>query len=136
MGVDLRDAARAARDFHDTRPRDTDILAALMSIIERLEATLAQGNENVQLRFGLASAYFREKRFEDARQHAAVAVELDPDYSAAWRLLGRSLLELDEKAEAKTAFEKGIEAAEQRGDMQLVKEMSVFLKRLQREEQG
>ena len=107
-----------------------------MSIIGRLEATLAEGTENVQLRFGLASAYFREGQFEAARMHAAVAVELDPEYSAAWRLLGRSLIELDEKVAAQTALEKGIAAAQQRGDMQLVKEMTVFLKRLQREEQG
>ncbi len=107
-----------------------------MSMIERLEATLAAGTENVQLRFGLASAYFRESRYEEAKKHAAVAVELDADYSAAWRLLARSLIELNEKAAAKTALEKGIAAAQQHGDMQLVKEMNVFLKRLQREEEG
>ncbi len=105
-----------------------------MSIIDRLEATLAAGTDNVQLRFGLASACFREGRFEDARAHASVAVERDPDYSAAWRLLGRALIELDENAAATAAFENGMAVAERHGDLQLVKEMSVFLKRLQREE--
>jgi Tfp pilus assembly protein PilF len=104
-----------------------------MSMIEKLEATLAAGMDNAQLRFGLASACFREGRFEDARRHAGVAVARDPDYSAAWRLLGRALVELDDKSAAATAFEKGIAAAEQHGDVQLVKEMRVFLARLQRQ---
>jgi Tfp pilus assembly protein PilF len=105
-------------------------------MIERLEETLAAGTDNVQLRFGLASAYFRDGQFDAARRHAAVAVERDPEYSAAWRLLGRSLIELDEKVAARSALESGIAAAQQRGDRQLVREMTVFLKRLQREEQG
>ena len=103
-----------------------------MSMIEKLEATLAGGLDNVQLRFGLASACFREGRFEDTKLHATVAVERDPDYSAAWRLLGRALVELGERDAAAAAFEQGIAAGQRRGDMQLVKEMNVFLARLQR----
>lgn len=105
-----------------------------MDMIQKLEATLAGGSDSVQLRFGLASACFREGRFDAARKHASVAVERDPDYSAAWRLLGRALIELDETAAATAAFENGIAVAQQHGDMQLVKEMTVFLKRLQRKE--
>jgi Tfp pilus assembly protein PilF len=106
-----------------------------MKLIDSLEATLAAGRDSVQLRFGLASACFGAGRFEDARRHASVAVERDPDYSAAWRLLGRALTELKESAAARDAFEKGIAVARQHGDMQLVKEMTVFLRRLQRNEE-
>jgi Tfp pilus assembly protein PilF len=101
-----------------------------MSMIERLEATLAAGNDSPQLRFGLATAYFREGQLSQARQHAGIAVQLDPDYSAAWRLLGRTCAQLGDAAAARDAFEHGIAAAEQRGDMQLVKEMRVFIGRL------
>lgn len=103
-----------------------------MSIIDRLEATLAAGSDNAQLRFGLASACLREGRFADARRHAEVAVEHDPDYSAAWRLLGQALVELGEVAAAESAFENGLAIAREKGDMQLVRELNVFLKRLQR----
>lgn len=106
-----------------------------MGIIERLEATLSHGTDNAQLRFGLASACFREGRFDDARRHATVAVERDPDYSAAWRLLARALIELGDEVAAHEALEKGIAAAQLHGDMQLVKEMNVFLRRLQRDKQ-
>lgn len=104
-----------------------------MSMIEKLEATLAGGMDNAQLRFGLASAYFRERRFADAREHARVAVEHDRDYSAAWRLLGRALVELDERQAAMEAFQSGIAAARLHGDMQLVKEMQVFVSRIERQ---
>jgi predicted Zn-dependent protease len=101
-----------------------------MSIIDRLEATLAAGNDSPQLRFGLASAYFGQGEHAAAQRHAGVAVQLDPDYSAAWRLLGRACAEIGAAAEAREAYEKGIAAAQKHGDMQLVKEMRVFLARL------
>lgn len=101
-----------------------------MSVIARLEAMLAAGADSAALRYGLASACFKEKRFEDAREHAGVAVKLDPDYSAAWRLLGQACSRSGEVAAAREAFERGISVAEKRGDMQLVKEMRVFIARL------
>lgn len=104
-----------------------------MSMIERLEAMLAAGNDNPQLRYGLATACFNEGKFEAARSHAGIAVKLDPDYSAAWRLLGRACEKIGDAAAALAAYEQGIEVARSRGDMQLVREMSVFVKRLQRD---
>jgi len=101
-----------------------------MTIVERLEATLAAGNDSAALRFGLASAYFAAERFDESRRHAGVAVTLDPDYSAAWRVLGRACAALGEVGTAREAFGKGIAAAERRGDAQLVREMRVFLRRL------
>ena len=103
-----------------------------MSMIERLEAMLAAGNDSAQLRYGLASAYFNDAQFGAARRHAGIAVELDADYSAAWRLLGRACEKIGDTAAARAAYEKGIAVAEQHGDRQLVKEMSVFVKRLER----
>jgi tetratricopeptide (TPR) repeat protein len=100
-----------------------------MSIVERLQAMLSAGNEGPQLRFGLASALFASGALPEALEHAQVAVELDPDYSAAWRLLGRIHLALGRTEDAVGAFERGIVVAERRGDRQLVKEMRVFLAR-------
>jgi Flp pilus assembly protein TadD len=100
-----------------------------VSIIERLRTLLETGNDSAQLRFGLASALFARAEYAEAREHARVAVQLDPDYSAAWRLLGRSHHELGDFDSAARAFESGIAVAERRGDRQLVKEMGVFLAR-------
>ncbi|HMB72549.1 MAG TPA: tetratricopeptide repeat protein [Gammaproteobacteria bacterium] len=104
-----------------------------MSMIERLEALLAEGNDSSQLRYGLASACFSEQRFADAHRHAGIAVKLDPDYSAAWRLLGRASEKIGDMAAARDAYRNGIAVAESRGDKQLVREMTVFMNRLQRD---
>lgn len=101
-----------------------------MSVIASLEKLLFSGQDNAMLRFGLGSAYFQQKDFHSAVLHLEKAVEHDPDYSAAWKLLGKALVECGQRDRAATAFEKGIACAEQKGDIQAVKEMRVFLKRL------
>lgn len=103
-----------------------------MGNVANLEALLASGTDNPQLRFGLATALAREQNFSRALAHAEVAVELDRDYSAAWRLLGQLHEKLGNSDAAIAAFERGIEVAERRGDQQLVKEMRVFLRRLRK----
>ena len=60
-------------------------------------------------------------------------MQLDKGYSAAWKLYGKVLTELGRDAQAMAVYEKGIEAAETRGDKQAVKEMQVFLKRLRKQ---
>jgi len=60
------------------------------------------------------------------------AVQRDPDYSAAWKLLGRALADDDQPAQALEAWTRGIEAARRKGDRQAEKEMNVFARRLAR----
>jgi Tfp pilus assembly protein PilF len=103
-----------------------------LSMIERLEALLAAGNDNAQIRFGLAIASFDSGNMPAAREHARIAVEHDADYSAAWRVLGRAEAALGLDDDARKTFERGIEIAERKGDRQLVKEMRVFLGRLEK----
>jgi Flp pilus assembly protein TadD len=99
-------------------------------LIANLEALLAKGGENAVLRLALASRYLDAAA---AVTHAEAAVRLDPEYSAAWKALGRALTAAGRKADAQSAYERGIAVAERRGDQQAAKEMRVFLKRLQRE---
>jgi len=101
-----------------------------MSIIGNLEKMLHSGQDNAMLRFGLGNAYFQQQDFHSAVLHLEKAVSHDPEYSAAWKLLGKALTQCDEKEKAIYAFEKGIACAQDKGDIQAVKEMSVFLKRL------
>ena len=101
-------------------------------IVERLQALLASQGESALLRFSLGNACLDEAPAE-AVEHLQRAVALDPNYSAAWKLLGRALLAHGDSEAAKAAYSQGIAVAEQRGDMQAAKEMRVFLKRLERE---
>lgn len=101
-----------------------------MSIIGNLEKMLFDGQDNAMLRFGLGNAYFQQNDFYSAVSHLEKAVEHDPGYSAAWKLLGKSLVQCSENEKASRAFENGIASAEKKGDIQAIKEMKVFLKRL------
>ncbi|MEX6500583.1 tetratricopeptide repeat protein [Pseudomonas zhanjiangensis] len=103
-------------------------------MLESLEKMLAQGIDNALLRFGLGKGYLDAGEFARAAQHFRRCVEFDPNYSAAWKLLGKALLEQGNRPGAEQAWQKGIAAAQGHGDKQAEKEMTVFLKRLQREQ--
>jgi Tfp pilus assembly protein PilF len=103
-------------------------------LIEKLEAMLAAGQDSAGLRFALANQYFRQDDALRAIEHAQVAVELQPDYSAAWRLLGRAQVAAGQAQGAAASFQRGIEVAIHSGDRQVEKEMRVFLRRLQKDE--
>jgi Tfp pilus assembly protein PilF len=101
-----------------------------MSMIESLEGLLAKGQDNALLRYGLGNEYLKVDDYTRAAEHFQKAVEHDPKYSAAWKLLGKSLAAAGRNAEAVAAYERGIAVAEAKGDIQAAKEMKVFLKRL------
>ena len=84
------------------------------------------------LRFGLGDAYLKSNDALTAADHLRRAVEQDPDYSAAWKLLGKALSECGSESEAADAYRTGIAVAEAKGDVQAAKEMRVFLKRLEK----
>jgi len=81
--------------------------------------------------FGYASALFDAGRYPEAALEFREAIRLKPDYSAAFRDLGKALERSGAHAEAMHAYCQGIPIAEQNGDLQTLKEMQVFLKRLE-----
>lgn len=93
---------------------------------------LACGQDSALLRYGLGGEYLKLKQHDKAIAHLRAAVTIDPKYSAAWKLLGEALAAAGLKDEAIIAYEDGIRAAENKGDLQAVKEIRVFLKRLQK----
>ena len=103
-----------------------------MDAVQRFEALLAAGKDNALLRFGLGNEYLKAGDFARAAEHFQSAVAQDADYSAAWKLLGRSLAQAGRESEAAQAYRAGIEAAERRGDKQAAREMAVFLKRIEK----
>ncbi|AKH67951.1 Tetratricopeptide repeat [Spongiibacter sp. IMCC21906] len=100
--------------------------------IDTLEAMLAKGQDSTMLRFGLGKAYLDAKDVAAAAEHLQRCVEMDANYSAAWKLLGKALLGADKKAEARTAWLQGLAAAKEKGDKQTEREIAVFLKRLEK----
>ena len=103
-----------------------------MTIINRLEELLDQGRDDAMLRFGLGSALFNDKQYEQAIKHFEKCIEHDADYSAAYKLLGKALFSLGRYDDARLVFERGWIKAEHHGDKQTLREMEVFLKKIQK----
>ena len=107
-----------------------------MDAARRFEALLASGKDSALLRFSLGMQYLAGKEPARAAAHLRRAVEQDPGYSAAWKLLGKALAESGDASGAIMAYRDGIAAAERKGDKQAGKEMAVFLKRLEKAQGG
>ncbi|MBJ9974495.1 hypothetical protein IAE35_07965 [Pseudomonas sp. S75] len=97
---------------------------------ESLEKMLAKGVDNPLLRFGLGKAWLDEGDGGQAALHLARCVEQDPKYSAAWKLLGKAHQLKGDFAAARQAWQDGLAAAQAHGDKQAEKEMTVFLRKL------
>jgi predicted Zn-dependent protease len=100
--------------------------------IDAFLAMLDKGQDSAMLRFSLGNEYLAAGDPQAAVPHLRAAVATDPEYSAAWKLLGKALAEAGDTDGAAAAYADGIKVAEAKGDRQAAKEMGVFLKRLQR----
>ena len=85
------------------------------------------------LRFSLGAEYLKAGEPATAAEHLREAVAKDPQYSAAWKLLGKALAGSSALPEALAAYERGAAVAEARGDKQAAKEMTVFARRIRKQ---
>lgn len=101
-------------------------------MIPQLEKLLGTPRDGALLRYSLGLEYAKAGDKDKAVQYLRDAVERDPLYSAAWKVLGKTLAESGKTEEALSAYEKGVAAAQKKGDRQAEKEMTVFAKRLEK----
>lgn len=93
---------------------------------------LQRDPDNPMVLCSLGTELFKQGEFPEARDHLQRAVRNKPDYSVAYRMLGRAHYELNEDEEARRVFTQGREVAERNGDLQTVKEIDIFLRRLEK----
>ena len=103
------------------------------SMGDRLEAMLAAGQDNPLLRFGLGNNYCNEKAWPRAIEHLKALLEQDANHSAGWKLLGRALAADGQTDEAIAVYQQGLEVAAANGDKQVVREIEVFLRKLEKQ---
>ena len=101
---------------------------ALANLIKMLDA----GRDNALMRFSIGNEYLKSGDAVSAAGHLRTALEHDPGYSAAWKLLGRALEASGSLQEALNAYREGTAVAEAKGDKQAAKEMTVFARRIER----
>ncbi len=99
-----------------------------------LEAMLAKGMDSPLLRFGLGKAYLDQQQPAQAIVHLQACVQQDPQYSAAWQILGQAYVDHAEHDAARESWETGIAVAQAKGDKQAEKIMNVFLRRLDKQQ--
>lgn len=104
--------------------------------IESLEKLRDGPRDGALLRFSLGNEYMKIGQPALAANAFREAVDRDPQYSAAWKALGKALAESGQADAALTAYECGIAVAEARGDLQAAKEMTVFARRLRKAATG
>ena len=101
---------------------------ALASFLKMLDA----GKESALLRYSVGNEYAKAGDAVNAALHLRHAVTLEPEYTAAWKLLGRALADSGHIDEALAAYAEGIAVAGRRGDKQAQREMQVFARRIER----
>ena len=100
--------------------------------VESLEKLIGTPRDGSLLRYSLGLEYSKLNQWGKAIGHLRKSVELDPGYSAAWRVLGKALEAHGHAAEALAAYRSGIAAAQKKGDKQAEKEMIVFARRIEK----
>lgn len=103
------------------------------ALIANLRAQCGGPRDGALLRFSLGNALLAQGDAAAAAPEFRQALDFDATYSAAWKLLGKACLALEDHAGAADAWRQGIAAAQARGDKQAEKEMTVFLRRLEKQ---
>lgn len=101
------------------------------SLIDSLRVQCGGPRDGALLRFSLGNALLNAGDHAASIEELRRALSFDPAYSAAWKLLGKACLAMHDEAGAAQAWRQGIAVAQQRGDKQAEKEMTVFLRRIE-----
>jgi len=100
---------------------------------QALQQMLGGERDGAMLRLTLARALLQQQQAEAAIEHLQQALVFDPDYTAAWKLLGQVHNDLGQHNKALQAWQKGVAASSRRGDQQTGKELQVFIRRLHKQ---
>ncbi len=98
--------------------------------IEQFEKLVAHNAQDVLSRFTLGRAYLEAGRADDAIRVLDELLALKPDYTAAFVLLGEAYEKAGKLARAIKTWTKGIEVAQQKGDLHPRNQMQERLTKL------
>jgi predicted Zn-dependent protease len=87
----------------------------VQSKIEVFTAMLAEQPDNAMIWYGLASEQYKLENWAEAVKALRQVVSLNPDYTAAYQMLGTALANTGDLAGAQQVWRDGIEAAGRTG---------------------
>ena len=100
--------------------------------LEILKQMVSQDPGNAFARYGLATEYANNGDLHQAVAEFRALLQHDENYAAAYYHGGRALEKLGETEEARTMYQKGIEAATRNGDLHTRAELEAALESLPR----
>ena len=95
--------------------------------IEIFTAMLVEQPENAMIWYGLASEQYKLENWGEAAKSLRQVVSLNPDYTAAYQMLGTALAKMNDLAGAQEAWRDGIEAAGRTGAWKAGQHMQALL---------
>lgn len=101
-----------------------------MDRISSLNEILAQDPNNAFARYGLAMEYANSENPEQALEEFGRLLSAHPDYPAGYFMAAQTLVRVNRGDEARTMLEKGIAAAQRKGDSHAASEMQGMLDEL------
>jgi predicted Zn-dependent protease len=99
----------------------------VQSKIEIFTAMLAEQPGNAMIWYGLASEQYKLEKWAEAAKSLRSVVSLNPDYTAAYQMLGTVLTNTGDLAGAQQAWRDGIEAADRTGAWKAKQHMRALL---------
>jgi Flp pilus assembly protein TadD len=97
---------------------------------EQFSALVARQPDNELFRFSLAQALIAEGRGGDALEHLQFCVAKKADWMMAWILLGKTLLQLGRREDAKPPLEKALQLAREQHHEDPERELRALLAEL------
>jgi tetratricopeptide (TPR) repeat protein len=91
--------------------------------LETLKSLSAQNPQDCFLRYGLAMEYRNSGDLESAMREFHWLMEANPDYCATYFHYGQTLERMGRRDEARSVYEKGIEATTRKGDLHAKSEL-------------
>lgn len=85
------------------------------SRIEVFQAMVQQQPDEVMIWYGLGSELFKVERWAEAAEALGNVIRLNPDYTAAYQMLGSALNSEGKTEEAHAIWRQGIEVADRTG---------------------
>jgi len=99
---------------------------------EVIEKMIDAGRDSYEARLAAGQARLKQGDPDRAREHLERATAFKPQQTMAWQELGRACNDGGDPQAARAAWLKGLEMAVANGDKQAEKVMTVWLKRLDR----
>ncbi len=99
-----------------------------MAKIDQIRKMLASDPDDLLLNYALAMELLNAGEADESLARFDRVIQIDPAYSAAHMQKAKALIDLGRRDEARTVLEKGITAAEQRGDLHARDKMAELLR--------